>query len=151
MLYWCRCWYRWTTLTQIHHSIFNRRTICKVRWQKLSVGVYVNVATNLRQYLCLSLFTSVCRVEFITESLLYATFHGIPQSSITIVYGPAKCTSSLVKYYFLDRDDDHLHRQKRYTIQKNLFLGDFKARIGVDIKLNQKDVSIRYGQNVRSL
>ena len=77
-----------------------------------------------------SIYKCLQRVEAITERILFATFHGNPQLSITVVYAPTECAPSAAKEDFYTSLADHLDQVKRHNI--HLILGDFNARVGVD-------------------
>lgn len=73
-------------------------------------------------------------VEAVSERILFATFHGNPQLSTTVVYAPTECSTTSDKEDFYSSLSDHVDRVKRHNI--HLILGDFNARIGIDSHLS---------------
>ena len=63
-----------------------------------------------------SIYKCLQRVEAITERILFATFHGNPQLSITVVYAPTECAPSAAKEDFYTSLADHLDQVKRHNI-----------------------------------
>ena len=78
------------------------------------------------------------RVEVISERILYATFHGNPQLSVTVVYAPTDCALSSAKDDFYTSLAEHLEQVKKHNI--HLVLGDFNSRIGADSHVAYSDV-----------
>ena len=73
-------------------------------------------------------------VEAVSERILFVTFHGNPQLSITVVHAPTECSTSTEKDEFYSSLSDHIDHVKRHNI--HLILGDFNARIGLDSHLS---------------
>ena len=84
----------------------------------------VGILMSKHIYKCLQ------KVEVISERICYATFHGNPQLSITVIYAPTESSSPSAKEDFYTSLTDHLDQVKRHNI--HLILGDFNAKVGKD-------------------
>lgn len=57
------------------------------------------------------------RVEDITERIIFTTFHGNPELSITVVYPPTRFSSSSVQMDFYTFLKDHLDQTKKQSLE----------------------------------
>ena len=82
------------------------------------------------------------KVEVISDRILYATFHGNPQLSVSVVYAPTEGATASAKDDFYTSLSDHLELVKKHDI--HLVLGDFNGRIGMDSHVAYPEVVGRY-------
>ncbi|KAI8514995.1 hypothetical protein Bbelb_075860 [Branchiostoma belcheri] len=66
----------------------------------------------------------------VSQRILSATFHGNPETTVTVVYAPTESANTTEKDDFYSTLKDHLERVKPHN--KHLVVGDFNARLGMD-------------------